>query len=58
MEAANVIENIIDNGGVSPELTSELPPLGDFLKLVEDEQEEASQDISGYSVYHKYYKSC
>jgi len=56
MEAINVVESINDSGNVSPEVSNELPPLSDFLKLVEEE--EVSQDMSGYSVYHKYYKSC
>jgi len=40
------------------ELSSELPPLSDFLSLVENEEKEVTQEISGYAVYHKYSKGC
>lgn len=42
----------------SAELSTELPPLSDFLSLVEDEEREVTQDPSGYAVYHKYSKGC
>ena len=42
----------------SPENATELPPLNDFLKLIEEEQNEVAQDPAWYAVYHKYSKSC
>ena len=56
MAASTIVEEINENASISSD--TELPPLNDFLKLVENEQEESSQDNFGYSVYHKYYKSC
>lgn len=40
------------------EVQTQLPSVDEFLALVERESREASQDVSGYSVYHKYNKSC
>ena len=35
-----------------------LPTVDEFLSLVEDEDRSTAHNLSGYSVYHKYNKSC
>ena len=35
-----------------------LPSAAEFLALVQDEEQVTAQNPSGYSVYHKYNKSC
>jgi hypothetical protein len=42
----------------SSELSTDLPTLSEFLKLVADEEKEVVEDLTGYSVYHKYSKGC
>ena len=41
-----------------PEPNNRLPSFEDFIALVEDEKRATVNNPSGYSVYHKYNKSC
>lgn len=55
-EAANELsDSTTEPGHVEP---IGLPSIEDFLSLVEDEQQTTPLQMSGYSVYHKYNKSC
>ena len=38
--------------------STHLPSLEDFLSLALDESRETKHSFSGYSVYHKYNKTC
>lgn len=35
-----------------------LPSVDEFLTILDDEAKETALNISGYSVYHKYNKTC
>ena len=40
------------------DVDSMLPSMSEFIEMIEDEERQTKSDVSAYSVYHKYNKSC
>jgi len=52
------LDNENANVGVTNSNDELLPSVEEFMALVDDEEKVTAHNLSGYSVYHKYNKSC